>query len=94
MGILLRFVKKLDMRELVLKFPFLIRFIASCTGLLSEQTINGLVLSLTRSNSFSIAAAQARASSSHGLHFLQESFNLAECILTGSFVLSFIAYNI
>ena len=51
-GILFRFVNKLDMHEVVL-----IRFIALCTGLLSKHTINGLELSLIKSNSFSIAAA-------------------------------------
>ena len=69
-GIRLTFARKLDILALVLNFPFLVKLMASCTGLLSVHTIVGCSLSLKMSYSLLIATAIARASSSHGDHLL------------------------
>ena len=86
-GVLLTFVKMLDILALAENFPLLISLIASKTGLLSVSIIKGLLLSLTMLYSFSIPAARPKLSISHGHHFIHLFGSLTECIRTGSFFL-------
>ena len=91
--ILLTFVMKLVFLALALNFPFLIRFTASFTGVLSGATRRGLRDSLIMSISACIPVAKARASTSHGDHFLQCSGSLTEWKQTGLRWPSITAYS-
>ena len=84
-GILFRFVSKLDILALVENFPLLTSLIASLTGLLSVSMIKLFLLSLIRSYSLWMPVASASPSISQGHHFRHLSGNLTEWILTGNF---------
>ena len=88
--ILLTFVMKLVILALALNFPFLIRFTASFTGVLSGATRRGLRDSLIMSISACIPVAKARASTDH---FLQCSGSLTEWKRTGLRWPSITAYS-
>ena len=77
-GILFIFDRKRFILELAENFPFLIKFMASWTGLLSGRIIMGSLDSLRIGYSASMAVARLRASTSQQLHFRVCSLSLAE----------------
>ena len=93
-GILLMFDRKQFILELVENFPCLIRFMVSCTVLLSGSIIIGSFDSLSILYSASMAVARLKASISQQLHFLVWSLSLAEWYRTGTSDFSFTAKSV
>ena len=77
-GILFTLERNLFIREEAENLPFLIRLMASWTGLLSGRIIMGSLDSLRMGYSASMAVARLSASTSQQLHFLVCSLSLAE----------------